>query len=189
MSTLCAELWTACPMAIRREEAGAAAKGIRPRRPGDLSAGEGLGAVAPLTALGEGSTGRSISETVLRASRATARRASRRAPEVRPPAFAARGFDGAAEIRRCVPTPSPFHSPPPPLRRPGVKEGQSSLQNFLGIGWTPHTIPSILAGPVFPARGEVVKSKPLWRAGIDTGHYRLSRYLFARGPGKAGSIL
>lgn len=73
-----------------------------------------------------------------------------RADVERPPtcAVVALGLDGAAEIRRCFPTPSPPHSPPPPLRRPGVEKGWSSLQNFVQAAWTPHAHPSIpLNGP------------------------------------------
>jgi hypothetical protein len=58
--------------------------------------------LAPLTALGEESAGRSIDEAA----------ASRPAQTIPPPAFAALGLDDAAEIRRCFPTPSPPRSPP-----------------------------------------------------------------------------
>jgi hypothetical protein len=184
--------WPPCPEGELSATAHSQENGRRDQRgltaaPGDPSAGQGVGASVPLTALGEGSAGRSIDEKA----------ASPRVRPGRPSAFAAHGSAGAAEIRRCVPTPSPFHSPPPPLRRPGKLEGQSSLQNsasrkprvaVINPAWTHHPFPSILAGPVFHARGEKVESKPRRRPGIDTDHYRLSRYLFSRDTGKAGGI-
>lgn len=98
------------PLRPAREKLGAAieqnppTRAATPRRPDDR---RGNWRLAPSTALGEGSTGRSIGESGPAHARLPA------------PAFAAHGLDGATEIRRSVPTPSPFHSPPPPLHRPG----------------------------------------------------------------------
>jgi hypothetical protein len=113
----------------------------RPEGPDRDAAGARLERVQkpwpPLTALGEGSVGRSIGERTVDALLARARLlrgAAWRAREVRSPAYAhvADAVDGTPEIRRCFPIPSPPHSPPPPLRRPGESEGQSfSLNNFL----------------------------------------------------------
>src|ERR1039458_2326173 len=81
--------WTLSPV---REKMGDAAQAIEdpptPRRPGD-QAGEGTVAWAPLTALGEGSSGRSMFESSpthpRRAWQATVRGAARRPPAGRPP--------------------------------------------------------------------------------------------------------
>ena len=117
-------------------------------RPGSRDAletrpGEGLEPWPPLTALGEGSVGRSIGGV----SSSDEAAASRPARPVRPLAFAAHGFDGAAEIRRCVPTPSPFHSPPPPLRRPG-KFGRAVLSPKFGFAKTSRRCSEIQHGPL-----------------------------------------
>ncbi len=104
----------------------------------------------PLTALGEGSAGRSIGERAADALLARPKPVSRAArmtgdpARPRPSACAtvALGLDGAAEIRRCIPSPSPpaSHSPPPsPLRRPSAEKGKSS-QNFLRSSSAPFPI-------------------------------------------------
>jgi hypothetical protein len=93
----------------------------RPRRPGDQSAGEGLSAVAPLTALGEGSVGRSIGEEEQEAGLDSATPHAYLDPQLvsLPAACGALALDGAREIRRCSPIPSPPHCPLPSPRRPG----------------------------------------------------------------------
>jgi hypothetical protein len=122
-------MWTACPMPIpirripiRRKEMDAATswnRPTRPRRPGDQSAGEGLGAVAPSTAvrvgMGTPPTQRPIGEGAVHGGAALCRAQSRRARAAHPQACrcVALALDDPRETRRYFPIPSPSSSPLP----------------------------------------------------------------------------
>jgi hypothetical protein len=122
-----------------------------PTRRGALETrpGEGLEPWPPLTALGEGSVGRSIFESSpthprRRAWQPTVREAARKM-RVATSAAAASAPDGAAEIRRCIPTPSPSSLPSPKGKSPfigAIAPTQTNLAYTLAATAPAATAPS-----------------------------------------------